>query len=365
MENDLTLYKETSVGVTVKHKQLAFTIQIPEIRSGIDHMITQYGTLYYGTLLPKIFTDTHSLPGPVYENKDGWIKRLSDIENYISTNEISVQRISFLLELCRELLKTQWKWPSLLNRMPDGSLKFNRGGARAVASMLTTSDPWNHLPVLFYDKDGFDVNDVLKDYIVVDSLDKLHNIFQSGDDEKSDPIVNLTLSYKKINNVFWPVLDSIAGCLADPRKGIDLNDKDEFGLKRSEQFIGNYRAWREKYPSRPTLHIYTNWPESVIDKNQVWNIVHAGPSTPIIEMLQGFGNRPAVLEKPCQEIHSDPLYTIGHTLYILDDRKLDVGYFLPWMDLEHTTFIDENWKFIMYRKDQVYKNTFVKIGRPQ
>ena len=82
-------------------------------------------------------------------------------------------------------------------------------------------------------------------------------------------------------------------------------------------------------------------------------------------MIQGYGNRPAVLEKPCLGLHFENSYTIGHTLYVLDDRKLELGYFLPWMDLNHTTFIDEHWKFIMYRKDQVYKNTFVKISRPQ
>jgi hypothetical protein len=103
----------------------------------------------------------------------------------------------------------------------------------------------------------------------------------------------------------------------------------------------------------------------VSDANLAWNIVHAGPSTPIIELIQGFGNRPAILEKPCLQLHSDPLYTNEHTLYIIDNKKIDVGDFLPWMDINHTTFIDENWKFIMYRKDQVYKNTFVKIGRPE
>jgi hypothetical protein len=218
---------------------------------------------------------------------------------------------------------------------------------------------------LFYDKDGFDVAEVLKDYIIINSIDKLHDIFHSGSDVNSVPVVNLTVSYGKIENVFWPVLDNIAGCPDDIRKAIDLLDKNEFGLERSTRFIDNYRAWRAKYPSRPTLHIYTDWPKSIYDENLVWNIVHAGTSRPVIELIQGFGNRPAVLEKPCRQLHEDDSYNIGHTLYVIDDRKLDVGYFLPWMDLEHTTFVDENWKFIMYRKDQEFLSTFVKIGRPQ
>lgn len=362
MENDVKLYNETRFSISVTHKQLAFTIQIPDIKIGIDNMINQYGTLYYGNLLPKMFKgDSNS---PFYTTRDGWIRKLSNIENYVS-DEKTVDQITFLLELCREFLNAQWKWPALLNRMPDGSIVFKTGGSRAAASMLTTSDPWNHLPVLFYDKDGFSVEGIFKDHIIVDSLDKLHNIFHSGNDENPDPIVNLTMSYTNVENVFWPMLDNIAGCTNDGFETIDLRDNQEFGLKRSNRFIDNYRAWRAKYSSRPTLHIYTDWPECISDVNSVWNIVHAGPSTPTIELIQGFGNRPGILEKPCIALHSDPLYTVDHTLYVIDDKKLDVGYFLPWMDLEHTTFIDEHWKFIMYRKDHAYLNTFVKIGRPQ
>ena len=360
MDHDVKSYRNTNIGVTVTQERLAFTIQTPEIKIGIDHMINQYGTLYYGILLPRMFKGVGD--SPIYTTKDKFLFELLNIENQISVDS---NFGSFTLELCREFLKTQWKWPALLNRMPDGSTVLKTGSKRALVSMLTTTDPWNHLPVLFYDKDGFSVDEVLTDYIVVDSVDKLHNILQSGGDVNLGPAVNLTMTYEKIDNVFWPMLERIATCSDDFRKPIDLWDKKEFGLQRSDRHINNYRAWRKLYPSRPTLHIYTDWPESILDANSAWDIVHAGPSRPIIELIHGFGNRPALLEKPCLDLHSDDSYVIGHTLYVIDERKLDVGHFLPWMDLDHTTFVDENWKFIMYRKDQVYKNTFVKIGRLQ
>jgi len=360
METDVKLYKNTGIGFSINQGRLAFTMQIPEIGLGIDHMINQYGTLYYGNLLPTLFEDSDN--NPVCTTKDKWIWKLLDIENW-SDSDILFN--SFTLELCREFLKTQWKWPALLNRMPDGSVAFNSGGSRALVSMLTTSDPWNHLPVLFYDKDGFSVDEVLKDYTVVDNVNKLHDIFHSGGDENLGPVANLTMTYKKIQNIFWPMLEKVAGCRPAYSSVIDRCDKEEFGLERSTRFLDNFRSWRKQYPSRPTLHVYTDWPESISDANSVWNIVHAGPSRPVIELIQGFGNRPAVLEKPCRQLHQDDSYNIAHTLYVIDDRKLDVGDFLLWMDLDHTTFVDENWKFIMYRKDQEFLSTFVKIGRPQ
>jgi len=334
---------------TVRQKQIGLSLQFPEIEQGIDHVINQYGKLYYGTVLPDIFQ------GKVFvEHKDYYIKQLMTLDS----GDEEIGAISFVLELCRGLLKSGWKWPALINRLPTGELECRTGISRAIANTLTMPSPEKYLPILFYEKNDFDVSTVLQDYVLVDSVERLQQIFKLEDTISTEPAVNLTIRYNKIGDVFWPRLESISS-------GIDVDDKDEFGLLRSDQYFNEFILWRSRYQSRPTLHVYTDWPDSVTDVNLAWNIVHAGPSLPIIELIQGFGNRPAILEKSCFELHTDPLYTAGHTLYIIDDKKIDVGDFLPWMDLNHTTFIDENWKFIMYRKDQVYKNTFVKIGRKE
>jgi hypothetical protein len=218
--------------------------------------------------------------------------------------------------------------------------------------------PETRLPILFYEKNGFDVDTVLQDYMLVDSIQHLQKIFKLEDILGPEPAVNLTICYNKIGDVFWPTLESISS-------GLDVRDKDEFGLLRSMQYFDEFLLWRSRYQARPTLHVYTDWPESITDVNSVWNIVHAGPSRPVIDSIQAFGNRPRVLERVCREMHNQSVNTRDndHALYVIDDKKLDVGDFLPWMDLRYTTFIDENWKFIMYRKDHEYANTFVKIGR--
>jgi hypothetical protein len=334
----------------VKQGKIGFSLQFPEIQQGIVHVINQYGKLYYGNMLPSIFQSKL-----FFEHKDYYIKQLMTIDD----GDKEIYTISFVLELCRELLKSEWGWPILMNRLPGNNLGLRNGRCRAIATMLTVENPWKNLPVLFYEKNEFDVSKVLEeDYISIDNLESLQQIFKIEDTTCSEPSMNLTIRYDKIENTFWPRLENISS-------GIDVDDKDEFGLLRSDQYFNNFLMWKSRYQTRPTLHVYTDWPASISDVNLVWNIVHAGPSKPIIELIKGFGNRPAILEKPCLELHSAHSYTVGHTLYVIDNKKLDVGDFLPWMDLAHTTFIDEHWKFIMYRKDHVYKNTFVKIGRPE
>jgi hypothetical protein len=341
--------------LAVQSGEIGFHLRFPDLRKGIIHTINQYGKLHYGTMLASVCQNSQA-----FENKNDFIKKLMTIN---STSE-EIPTTSFVLELCRELLKSGWGWPILLNRQPDGEIGFRNGHCRALATMLTVEKPWKHLPALFYEKSGFDVDAVLEDYVSINNIKDLERIFNLEDSTALEARhslhlkVNLGLCYDKIDGVFWPTLEGVSSRL-------DSDDKEEFGLLRSDQYANDFLLWRSRYQSRPTLYIYTDWPEAVSDANLVWNVVHAGPSTPIIELIQGFGNRPAILEKPCLQLHSDPSYTTGHTLYIIDDKKIDVGDFLPWMDINHTTFIDENWKFIMYRKDQVYKNTFVKIGRSE
>ena len=343
-------YNGPSVSVLrVRQKQIGLSLQFPEIESGIDHVINQYGKLYYGTMLPSIFQSKL-----FFEHKDYYIKQLMTIDR--GAAEIHI--ISFILELCRELLKSGWRWPALINRLPNGNLECRTGVSRAIANILTTTMPEKQLPILFYEKNDFDVDTVLQDYVLVDSIERLSQVFKLEDIPSSEPAVNLTICYNKIGDIFWPTVESVSA-------GIDVSDKDEFGLRRSTQYFDEFLLWRSRYQSRPTLHVYTDWPDRISDVNSAWDIVHAGPSRPVIESIQAFGNRPGVLERVCFEMHTQSVNTRdnAHALYVIDNKKLDVGDFLPWMDLKHTTFIDENWKFIMYRKDQEYLSTFVKIGR--
>ena len=82
----------------------------------------------------------------------------------------------------------------------------------------------------------------------------------------------------------------------------------------------------------------------------------------IIDEIQGFGGRQGRLERFANEEHRNPKETVDHVLYVVDPRPIELGELLVWMDMEHNTYIESTWKFLLYRKADCYKNTFVDVS---
>ena len=339
-------YSTTKHSFGFKVGKIACAVEFPILKEGITGLINDYGLLYYGTMPKEYFLYQHFL-----SKKHAFIRQLNNAPDE-ATKEF-VSDMSFWLELCRAATKSKWRWPALMNRYPNGSIQMRTGSSRGLATILTTSEPWKHLPILFYEKPGFKPDQVLENYIEVTTDDQLHNILDCENDPDSwDPEVHMALNFNKINNVIWPTLENINGGAGD----------FEFGLRQSTVCYENFSSWRKKYSGKQTLHVYTDWPKLIQDTCQIWNVVHAGPSRPIIDDLKDFGGRVGRLENICRIIHNDTNYTKDFTLYVVNPRRVDVGDLLPWLDLEHTTYIEQNWDFLLYRKDRDYKNTFINCS---
>lgn len=354
---------QTHYGFGVKSGKIACLIEFPILKKGIMGLINDYGCLYYGTMPKNRFLNQH-FKGKKYN----FIQDLSNILiHYSDINvklELKKKDMAFYLELCRELTtKTKWRWPALMNRCPDGSIIMSAGSSRGLATLLTTKhEPWKQLPVLFYERPNFNTNEVLENYIKIETDDDLHSVLGCSNDTDawnpdSAPEVQLVLNFDGLRNRFsgivWPTLDAANG---------GMHNTIEFGLGQSTIYLDNFLAWKQRYPDKQTLHVYTDWPELVIDTNQIWNIIHAGTSRPIIDDMNGFGGRVGRLENICRIMHNNPEYTKDFTLYVVKPIKIDTSNFLPWMDLDHTTYIEKDWDFLLYRKDRDYKNTFISCG---
>ena len=124
----------------------------------------------------------------------------------------------------------------------------------------------------------------------------------------------------------------------------------------------SYLSWRSQYPISPKIKIYTNWPEQIHNYYRAWDVVEIESSQPIIDEIQGFGGRSGRLERWATEEHKNPKETVDHVLYIIDPRPIELGELLVWMDAEHSTYIESTWKFLLYRKADRYKNTFVDVS---
>ena len=345
-------YSASKYGFGVKAGKIACLIEFPILKKGIMGLINDYGCLYYGTMPKNYFLYQHFL-----QKKHTFIRELNNIlVHYSDTHSdlIFKKDMAFWLELCREIKKTKWRWPALMNRCPDGSIEIRAGSSRGLATILTTPEPWKHLPVLFYEKSSFNSNEVLENYTKIETDDDLHSVLGCiNDPDAWDPEVQLILNFNKFSNIIWPTLDAING---------GAPDTNEFGLRRSTIYFDNFLAWKQRYPDKQTLHVYTDWPELISNINQVWNIIHAGPSRPIIDDMNGFGGRVGRLENICTIMHNDPEYTKDFTLYVVKPIKIEIGDLLVWMELDYTTYIEKDWNFLLYRKDRNYKNTFVNCS---
>ena len=111
--------------------------------------------------------------------------------------------------------------------------------------------------------------------------------------------------------------------------------------------------------TKPKIKIYTNWPKQIRNYRGIWDIVEIVPSQVVIDDIQGFGGRVGRLESWATDEYNNPRETVDHVLYVIDPRPIELGDLLMWMDTEHSTYIESSWKFLLYRKSEVYKNTYI------
>ena len=121
----------------------------------------------------------------------------------------------------------------------------------------------------------------------------------------------------------------------------------------------SYSEWRSQYPTKPKIKIYTNWPEQIHNHFDAWDVVEIESSQHIIDEIQGFGGRSGRLERFANEEHKNPKETVDHVLYIIEPRPIELGDLLVWMDTENNAYIESDWKFLLYRKADIYKTTYI------
>jgi hypothetical protein len=113
------------------------------------------------------------------------------------------------------------------------------------------------------------------------------------------------------------------------------------------------KTYVERYGPRPLIGIYSNYPELVTDTDNLWTVQHLGPLD----------------SEFCAYIQADPVNLLrrvvrghdrgadkdfGHILYMVGSSPVDLSYIANWVDLEHTTFVESNYNFAVYRRDEIY-----------
>jgi len=326
---------------------------------GYSNSIIEYfdihdSVLYHGNFTKKEFTRQ-------YLESNNYIRQLAEVSLRNSYQWLNNARNNFkknpkdpdwyiqcfTMYMCRLSQRTHWDFPVLCNYG-----RWHNGGTRVIATGMTKPDPWNHLFGLEL-VSSHTPNTILSNSKKITSIKMLHDVLhldyynESLDSDEEIVLKKTTFKHDLVH------LESIEKVHKTFDRNTNLNAFDVWD---------NYLSWRTQYPTKPKIKIYTNWPKQVHNQFGAWDVVEIVPSQHIIDEIQGFGGRPGRLERFANEEHRNPKETVDHVLYVVDPRPIELGELLIWMDMEHSTYIESTWKFLLYRKADIYKNTYIDVS---
>jgi hypothetical protein len=96
----------------------------------------------------------------------------------------------------------------------------------------------------------------------------------------------------------------------------------------------------------------------VTDSSKFWTIRYGNPNPMPFHIM----TLPGHLENYIRNLHNACHANEGHSLFVRSPRMIDVSEFAFWVDCEHTTFIDSDYQFALYRKDSEFKTTTVTLS---
>lgn len=122
---------------------------------------------------------------------------------------------------------------------------------------------------------------------------------------------------------------------------------------------GNYV---ERYGRRPLIGVYSDHPELITDSDNLWTIQHLGPLNP--ELVALINADPVNLSRHMARCHDRRIdKEFGHVLYKVSPDSIDLSYLSNWIDLDHTTFVESNYNFAVYRRDTEYSVKTIDLSK--
>jgi len=320
---------------------LRLVISLASLKQGIVPFLNHQNIkLWYGRFKPSGFAKNFS------GIRNDVIRKLQTLPSCLSSDWKSsnlekytlYQSVAFRMYMCRVAQTQNWSFPAVCQ---NGV--WHNGLSRCFASGIKYEHPWLKLYGLEIIHRNQSSN--LDDPILIDSDLKLHNV------------LNLNYNNQSIDSTIFLVLKEEQIVLQDLVGDFDNGDNPN-GWNLWDRFDN----WRSRQSTKPKIKIYTNWPEQIHNYFNAWSIVEIDSSQPLIDEIQGFGGRTGRLERFATEEHKNPKETVDYVLYVVNPRPIELGDLLIWMDMEHNVYIESEWKFLLYRKADVYKNTYINTS---
>jgi hypothetical protein len=325
--------------ITARSGKIEYDINFTNLKSGLIPFIQEYGDLYYGKFSPEYFKQTFNATRSLF------LKNLIRAPELTNWKDYCLYSSSFYMFMTRVCQTESWVWPALCVRRSDSTITQTSGISRIVATGMCKKDPWSHLNALFLESKNKDPSLILTDAVKVDNDQTLHqklNLeFSTDTFQTSQAKLSLTV-------------DASGDLIFDYINNHRFHDTI---TPETQTLWTDLVSWHQKY-SKPRLKIYTDWPELVDNQENFWDIEIAGPSKPIYQSIF----YPGHIEREIQLLHGSNPEKNLHVMHIIKPRYINVTELLCWLNTKHTTFIDRNFEFIVYRADENYSNTFVDLS---
>jgi hypothetical protein len=304
-------------------------------RHNLLPFLNVFGRLYCGTV------NRHYFDQLFQEKKQKFLVELKST---------SLDRdLEFQLRMIRVALTTEWKWPAFVNIVQENVLpEWATGGSRILASGLCKKEPQQTITILFFDQVNNKIEQWLNDPKEITTDEQLHQALGIIYTQTQSPAIQISTVLRQVNDHNRLFLH-----------GIFDNELD--GFQNSQELseldlLENLRAWQQTN-NRPRLEIYTDWPELILDSLGVWDYQVVGDITSKSHHIF----LPGHLEKLAKNEH-ESAETRPYTLYVKNPRAIDLSEFLIWVDLKHTTFIEQDWDFVLYRRAADYKSRIISFS---
>jgi hypothetical protein len=304
-------------------------------RHSLVPFLNIFGRLYYGTVNRQYFKQLFQT------------KKQQFIEQLRAPTADTEKFSDFRLRMTRLALTDPWRWPACINLVAQEP-EWATGNGRTLATGFCRPNPEQHLAVLFFDQTGADVTQWIDNPTEITSDEQLHQLLGLVRDVTQSPSIQLYSLVRQVNDRTCLFLH---GFIDEDLKGYQ-NSQEAVELTTLKKL----QAWQQQYP-QPTLEIYTDWPELITDSAGVWNYRIAGD----IKHLCHHIFYPGHLERLAKNEHGSQA-TRNHVLYVKNPRAIDLSEFLIWVDLEHTTFIDQTWDFLLYQRLDNYKSRMISFS---
>lgn len=275
------------------------------------------------------------------------LKQLTLLDDNTAWDE--QKRLAFYLFMVRVSVEENWTYPALISRDINNRLDQATGMSRAFASLITNPAPWQHYPVLLCEK-LFANQDLWEQCNLVTTDRQLHEVLDRDYNKTSDfkPKTNINLKIFNQNNNPYPRLEYIG----------NGTYHDETPMA-AQTLLKKFIQWRNRY-SRPTIKIWTAWPDLVRNTNDFWQIQQAGSSADLATQTT---ERPGLLETAVKHFHANQRnsMTTDYELWIVKPKVFDLATLLPWMNLDANVLINKTHDFVLYRADSEWKSQTVEI----